>query len=66
MFRAMNDVASMRERIVYLQRQAQAFREFSAASKNQALCDQLEDLAKRCDEIAANIARNLPIHERAR
>ena len=65
MTHAMRDTASMRERIAYLQRQADSFRAFSEASKDRALRDQFADLAKRCDEIADNIARNLPIHERA-
>lgn len=54
----------MRERIAHLRQQAVAFREFAETSKSEALREQLVDLAGRCDKIAANIARNLPIHER--
>ena len=64
MFPAMRNIASMLERMAYLHRQAEAFREFSETSKGTGLRDQLADLARRCDEIATNIERNLPIHER--
>ena len=61
----MRDIGSMRRRVEFLRRQAAQFRKQGEGAHDPALHDQLTDLAERCAEIAANIERNLPIHERA-
>jgi len=61
----MRDIGSMRRRADFLRRQAAQFRKHGEEAHNPALHDRLADLAERCSEIAANIERNLSIHERA-
>jgi len=62
----MRDVAAMRKRIAILKRQAEAFRKLGVNSHDPALGNQFSELSDRCDAIAANIERNLPIHEKSR
>ena len=57
----MPDIFSMRERTVYLHRQAAEFGKLGEHSP-EPLRAEFFELANRCDEIAANIQRNLPIH----
>ena len=57
----MRDVSAMRTRMVYLNQQAAEFRKLGEHSAD-PLRAQFFDLARRCDEIAVNIERNLPIH----
>ena len=61
----MCDIGSMRRRADFLRRQAAQFRRQGEEIHNPALHHRLTDLAQRCTEIAANIERNLSIHERA-
>lgn len=59
-------ISSMNVRVAYLNRQAKEFRKLAEASHDASLRAQLLDLAKRCESIAANISKNMPIHERTR
>ena len=62
----MRDIAAMRKRIAYLKRQAEAFRKLGENSHDRTLGNQFSELSDRCDAIAANIERNLSIHEKSR
>ena len=53
------DLAAMRRRVSFLRRQADSFRKMSAIAANRPLAEEFEELARRCDEIAATIDRNL-------
>jgi hypothetical protein len=59
-------ISSMKLRVAYLNRQATEFRKLAEASHDASLRAQLLELAKRCETIAANISKNMPIHERTR
>ena len=54
---------SMRERIAFLRGQAKEFRRQAEAAHDPMLHAQFADLAERCERVAANIERNLSIHE---
>jgi hypothetical protein len=62
MLNAMRDLSSMHHRIADLRGHATAFRKLAEGSHAPQRA-QFLDLAERCDEIAANIELNLPIHE---
>jgi hypothetical protein len=62
----MQNILSMQERVVYLKLQAERFREQGTIAHSEILRAQFFDLAKRCDDIAENLAENIPIHERIR
>jgi len=55
----MADIARLRQRVVYLRRQAALYRRFAKRPCNAPLHARFEDLAKRCGEIAANIERGI-------
>jgi hypothetical protein len=59
-------ISSMKLRVAYLNRQATEFRKLAEASHDASMRAQLVDLARRCETIAANISKNMPIHERTR
>jgi hypothetical protein len=59
-------IVEMKSRVEYLRQQAEEFRRAGELSHNEVLRAQLQKLADQCDAIAANIAENLPIHERLR
>ena len=59
-------ISSMKLRVAYLNRQAKEFRKLAEASHDASMRARLLDLAKRCESIAANISKNMPIHERTR
>jgi len=59
-------IVEMKSRVEYLRRLAEEFRRAGELSRNKALRGQLQELADQCEAIAANIAENLPIHERLR
>jgi hypothetical protein len=54
----------MRDRAAYLRQQANEFRRLAKAGHDEKLTAELEELAARCDRIAAGIEQNLPIHQR--
>jgi hypothetical protein len=56
----------MKSRVKYLRRQAKEFRRAGELSHDEVLRSQLLKLADQCDAIAANIAENIPMHERLR
>jgi hypothetical protein len=58
----MRDIAPMRHRIDDLHSHAVEFRKL-ADNFAEPLRAQFIELAQRCDAIAQNIERNLPIHE---
>jgi hypothetical protein len=62
----MDDLTSMKARVAYLKRQADDFRKLADLSHDGPTRAQLIELAERCEAIAANISRNIPIHERFR
>lgn len=53
------DKPAMRKRVSYLRAQAAWFHKVSAQTAEPALAESFGDLARRCDEIAATIERNL-------
>jgi hypothetical protein len=53
----------MQNRISFLRAQAEEFRRLAATAAAPELRAGFADLAASCEEIAANIERNLPIHE---
>ena len=57
----MRNISFMCRRIAYMREQAAEFRRLGEHSAD-PLRAQFFDLALRCDEIAVNIERNLPIH----
>jgi hypothetical protein len=57
----MSDISSMRERITYLKRAAAEFRRIGELSAEPVRA-RLFELSDSCDEVAANIERNLPNH----
>ena len=59
-------ISSMKARIAYLNRQAKEFRKLAEVSHDATMRVQLVELPKRCETIAANISKNMPIHERTR
>jgi len=62
---AVRDIRAIRERIVYFKKQAEVFRSLGKRSNDAQLRDRFCELSRRCDAIAANIERNLSIHEKA-
>ena len=52
----------MRQRATYLRQQAGEFRRLAAAGHDEKFAAELQELAERCDKIAATIEKNLPIH----
>ena len=59
----MPHTSTMQDRISFLRAQAEEFRRLAAGGVNPELQAGFLDLAVSCEEIAANIERNLPIHE---
>ena len=59
----MTHASTMRERIPFLRAQAEEFRRLAASAVDPELRAGFLDVAASCEEIAANIERNLPIHE---
>lgn len=53
------DKAAMRKRVSYLRTQAVSFRKLGMQAAEPALAESFADLARRCEEIAATIERNL-------
>ena len=58
----MGVISSMRKRIAYLKREAAEFRRIGELSA-EPVRTQLFELSDSCDEVAANIERNLSIHD---
>lgn len=61
----MRDIRAIRERIVYFKKQAEVFQNLGERSKIDHLRDRFFELSRRCKTIAANMERNLSIHEKA-
>ena len=55
----MADISRMKQRVVYLRRQAALYHRLAMLPRNAALHERFEDLAKRCVDIAAAIERSL-------
>jgi hypothetical protein len=53
----------MQNRISFLRAQAEEFRRLAASAATPELEAGFFNLAASCEEIAANIERNLPIHQ---
>jgi hypothetical protein len=62
----MDDMSSMKKRVGYLEQQAKEFRKLGDISHDATMRGQFLELADRCEKIAANIKKNIPIHERLR
>ena len=62
----MDDISSMKARVSYLNRQATDFRKLAELSHDATTRAQLVELAERCEAIAVNLSKNIPIHKRFR